>query len=172
MPPVTLRPLARTDAVELIAGHLASQQFHAPYLAPFTDLAGFEARFARQLIGANLHLVARIAASEQIIGAVSITEIVLGVFKSAYLGYYVLQNFARQGLMTEAVRQATHYAFTSLGLHRLEAAIQPENTASLALIRRLGFQKEGYSPRYLFINGAWQDCERWALLAEEESSFL
>ncbi len=60
---------------------------------------------------------------------------------------------------------ASRYAFSERGLHRLEAAIQPENTASIALIRRLGFRKEGFSPDYLFINEAWRDCERWALLA-------
>jgi ribosomal-protein-alanine N-acetyltransferase len=69
--------------------------------------------------------------------------------------------------MTEALRAAAAYAFGELGLHRLEANIQPDNAASLALARRVGFRKEGYSPRYLRIDGAWRDHERWALLADE-----
>jgi ribosomal-protein-alanine N-acetyltransferase len=53
-----------------------------------------------------------------------------------------------------------------LGLHRLEANIQPENLASIGLVRRLGFRREGMPPRYLRINGEWRDHERWALLAD------
>jgi ribosomal-protein-alanine N-acetyltransferase len=168
MPPkILIRPLARDDASELIAGHLASQSYHAPWAKPFTDAAGFEARYAKQVTGGYVILVARDAASHRIVGVVTISEIVLGVLQGGYLGYYGMAEFARRGLMTEAVRQAARYAFTELGLHRLEANIQPENTASIALVRRLGFRKEGFSPEYLFIDGAWRDCERWALLAWE-----
>jgi ribosomal-protein-alanine N-acetyltransferase len=70
------------------------------------------------------------------------------------------------GLMTEALRAAAGFAFSELGLHRLEENIQPENHASLALARRVGFQREGFSPRYLHIDGDWRDHERWALLAD------
>jgi [ribosomal protein S5]-alanine N-acetyltransferase len=69
--------------------------------------------------------------------------------------------------MTEAVRLATAHAFAALGLHRLEANIQPGNTRSIALVKRLGFRLEGFSPRYLFIDGEWRDHERWALLEDE-----
>jgi ribosomal-protein-alanine N-acetyltransferase len=75
-------------------------------------------------------------------------------------------SFARTGLMTEALRAAACYAFNDLGLHRLEANIQPDNLASIALVRRVGFKQEGFSPRYLRINGEWRDHERWALLAD------
>jgi ribosomal-protein-alanine N-acetyltransferase len=69
--------------------------------------------------------------------------------------------------MTEAVRQALAYAFDEVGLHRLEANIQPGNARSIALVRRLGFRLEGFSPRYLKIDGEWRDHERWAMLADE-----
>ena len=63
-------------------------------------------------------------------------------------------------------RRAVVVAFSKLGLHRLEANIQPENTASIALAKRVGFQKEGFSPRYLKIRGRWRDHERWAIVAD------
>ena len=104
--------------------------------------------------------------SYQIVGVINITEIVQASFQSAYLGYYGMAWSSRRGLMTEALNAAVRYAFGDLGLHRLEANIQPENTASIALVRRVGFKKEGFSPRYLRINGKWRDHERWALLAD------
>ena len=68
--------------------------------------------------------------------------------------------------MLAGLRAMVRHAFGPLGLHRLEANIQPGNTASLALARACGFQREGFSPRYLKIAGRWRDHERWALLAD------
>jgi ribosomal-protein-alanine N-acetyltransferase len=104
--------------------------------------------------------------SNQIVGVINLNEIVMGAFQSAYLGYYGMANFSRTGLMTDALRAAVGYAFNELGLHRLEANIQPDNLASIALVRRVGFKQEGFSPRYLRIDGEWRDHERWALLAD------
>ncbi|TMH47222.1 MAG: GNAT family N-acetyltransferase [Betaproteobacteria bacterium] len=69
--------------------------------------------------------------------------------------------------MTEGLSLVIKQAFGALRLHRLEANVQPSNRASLRLIRRLGFHREGFSPRYLKIRGRWRDHERWALLADE-----
>ncbi|MFC0697054.1 GNAT family N-acetyltransferase [Paraburkholderia humisilvae] len=163
---IQIHRVMRTDAAELIAGNLASQDYHSPWVTSFTDQTGFNNWFARSLTGPNVGLVAREAASNKVVGVVNINEIVAGAFQSAYLGYYGMLNFARTGLMTEALRAAIGFAFSELGLHRLEANIQPGNTASIALVRRLGFRQEGLSPRYLRINGEWRDHERWALLAD------
>lgn len=165
--PVILSRTSRGDAHELIAANIASRAYHAPWLAPFTDMVGFEEWFAKHVTGPNIGFLARDQETRAIVGVVNLSDIVMGVFKSAYLGYYGMAAFARRGLMTEAVRQALRYGFDELGLHRVEANIQPENAASIALVRRLGFRQEGFSPEYLFINGDWQDCARWALLARE-----
>ena len=154
------------DAADLIAANVASQAHHLPWVTSFTDQAGFDTWFARGRTGPNVGLVAREAASNQVVGIINLNEIVMGAFRSAYLGYYGMLTFARTGLMTEALRAAVNYAFNDLGLHRLEANIQPDNLASIALARRLGFKQEGFSPRYLRINGEWCDHERWALLAD------
>ncbi|OUL69094.1 GNAT family N-acetyltransferase [Paraburkholderia hospita] len=163
---IQLSRVTRADAVDLITANRANQQYHLPWVTSFTDQAGFDNWYARGLTGPKVSLVAREKFSGQIVGVVNINEIVAGAFQSAYLGYYGMSSFSRKGLMTEALRAATKYALDDLGLHRLEANIQPENQASIALVRRLGFQKEGFSPRYLHINGEWRDHERWALLAD------
>lgn len=166
MSAIQIHRVTRADAAELIAGNLASQDYHSPWVTSFSDQAGFERWFARTVTGPNISLVAREVVSNKVVGVVNISEIIAGSFQSAYLGYYGMLDSARTGSMTGALRAAVGYAFGELGLHRLEANIQPENTASIALVRRLGFKLEGLSPRYLRINGEWRDHERWALLAD------
>jgi len=104
---------------------------------------------------------------ECILGSISLNEIVRGSFRSAYLGYWIGEPHARHGYMTEGLQLALRHAFRRLRLHRLEANVCPENEPSLALLQRVGFRREGYSPRYLKIAGRWRDHERWAILAEE-----
>ena len=104
---------------------------------------------------------------EDLVGVVTVSEIVRGQFQNAYLGYYVFESFRRRGLMTAAVALVVTKAFRKLRLHRVEANIQPANVASIRLVRRLGFRKEGLSRRYLKINGKWRDHERWAVTREE-----
>ena len=111
-------------------------------------------------------LICRIA-DGAILGAVNINEIVRGPAQSAFLGYWIGVPHARQGYMTEALALALAHAFGPLGLHRVEANIMPKNRASIALVRRAGFRREGYSPGYLEIAGRWAGHERWALTVEE-----
>ena len=102
-----------------------------------------------------------------LLGAININEIVRCPSQSACLGYWIGAPYARQGYMTEALQLALRHAFRNLGLHRVEANIMPANHASIALVRRAGFRREGQSPRYLKIAGRWADHERWALLVED-----
>ena len=164
-----LGPVTPDDAEDLIRANQDSVAYHAPWVQAFTDRTGFDRWFAQTLTGAKIALVAREAGSGGVVGLVNLNEIVRFAFQSAYLGYYGMAAFAGSGLMTEAVRQAVAYGFNEVGLHRLEANIQPDNVRSIALVRRLGFRLEGFSPRYLKIDGEWRDHERWAILADEFS---
>jgi ribosomal-protein-alanine N-acetyltransferase len=104
--------------------------------------------------------------SDELAAVVNVSEIVHGAFRSAYLGYYAFTPHAGHGLMREGLMLVIDDVFRRLHLHRLEANVQPGNEASLGLVRRLGFRREGYSPRYLKVHGRWRDHERWAVLAD------
>ncbi|HEX2189159.1 MAG TPA: OsmC family peroxiredoxin [Longimicrobiaceae bacterium] len=102
-----------------------------------------------------------------IVGSASLSQVFRGNFRSCYLGYQGGAPFAGRGYMTEGVGLVLRHAFAALRLHRVEANVQPDNAASIALVRRLGFVREGYSRRYLKIGGRWRDHERWAILEED-----
>ena len=104
---------------------------------------------------------------KQICGVINLSEIVRGSFQSAYLGYYALSPHAGKGLMSAGLSLVIAQAFGELGLHRLEANIQPKNRRSIELVRRAGFRFEGLSRHYLKIAGRWRDHERWAVTAED-----
>ncbi len=165
MPNIQIDRVHISDAEALIDVNRKSRAFHAPWIAPFTDMDGFDAWYARTITGPNLGFVARERASGSIVGVVNISEIVWGAFRSGYLSYYGISGPSRKGFMTEAVDSVCKHAFAEIGLHRLEANIQPDNVASLALVRRAGFQREGFSEKYLKIAGEWRDHERWARLS-------
>jgi ribosomal-protein-alanine N-acetyltransferase len=168
-PRVTVQRLQRTDGDALIAANRENVTYHAPWVTPFTDAGGFDAHLAKLLTGSNVSLVGREPRTDDLVGVFNLNEIVMGVFRSAYLGYWGYARTGGRGLVTEALGQVARYAFDELGLHRIEANIQPANTRSVALVKRAGFHLEGFSPRYLFIAGAWRDHERWTLLADAEN---
>jgi len=108
-----------------------------------------------------------IADDGSLVGVINFTEIVMGAFRSSYVGYYAFSPHAGKGLMAAGLNLALRRAFGALDLHRVEANVQPTNAPSLALVRAVGFRLEGYSPRFLHINGAWRDHDRWAMTAED-----
>ena len=101
------------------------------------------------------------------IGCVALNNIILGAFRSCFLAYKMDKDLLRQGYASEAVLAVVELAFQGLNLHRIEANILPRNAASLALARKCGFQEEGLSPKYLCINGVWEDHIHMVRLNEE-----
>ncbi|MBV8460222.1 MAG: GNAT family N-acetyltransferase [Candidatus Eremiobacteraeota bacterium] len=93
----------------------------------------------------------------QVIGTANLSEFVRGPFQAAYLGYSVAKAREGQGLMHEALRLLIDFAFGELRLHRIMANHMPRNERSAALLRRLGFVREGLAREYLRINGVWED---------------
>jgi ribosomal-protein-alanine N-acetyltransferase len=164
---VTVRLVRAADGPELVAANLASIRFHEPWVYPCREAATFQA-YLRSCDGARkVGFLVRERASGRIAGVINLSEITRGALQSAYCGYYGIAGFAGRGLMREGLGLVLDQAFGRLGLHRVEANIQPGNAPSLALARRIGFRHEGFSPRYLKVGGEWRDHERWAILAEE-----
>lgn len=158
---VTLRHVTRADRNEFLALMRASEQLHDPWITPPRNSLSFDYYLSRVQREDHEGLLICLKASSRIVGTININNIVRGSFLSASLGYYVGEQFAGQGYMYEGLQLAKHYACRELGLHRLEANIQPQNKRSIALVKRCGFNFEGNSPDYLFINGQWRDHERW-----------
>jgi len=102
-----------------------------------------------------------------IVGVFTLSQIFRRGFQSAYLGYYAFEPFAGQGYMREGMRLVLRHIFRVMKLHRVEANVQPGNDRSVALAKKSGFRKEGFSPRYLKIAGRWRDHERWAMTLED-----
>src|SRR3954465_12367711 len=94
---------------------------------------------------------------QALVGGLTLANIRRGCAQAGSLGYWIGEPFARRGLMTGAVQALVPFSFGSLRLHRLEAACIPTNTASIKLLEKAGFVREGYARDYLCINGLWQD---------------
>ena len=163
---VLIRAPVAADRAAYMAAMRASRNLHRPWVAPASDDT-----FDRLLACVaderyEPRLVCR-AEDGAMAGFINLNEIVRGRFQNAYLGYAAMAPHAGKGYMSEGLELVLELAFTELGLHRLEANIQPANQPSIALVRRAGFVYEGFSERYLKIGGRWRDHERWAIRVEQ-----
>lgn len=104
-----------------------------------------------------------------LMGGLTLGRIQQGVAQTGTLGYWMGQSFAGQGVMSQAVNVVSSFAFDVLRLHRLEAACLPRNAASIRLLEKSGFTREGYLRQYLKIAGVWEDHLLFSLLAEDRA---
>ncbi|MEU8434439.1 GNAT family protein [Streptomyces sp. NPDC029216] len=166
-PRVGLRPFRAADGAEFTARVRESRALHEPWLFPPATVEDYEPYAARLAEGVSRagFLVCEVATGA-IAGFINVNNIVRGAFQCGALGYGAFAHAARRGLLGEGMDLLLAHALgPGLGLHRLEANIQPGNTASIALVRGRGFRLEGFSPAFLHVAGAWRDHERWAITA-------
>lgn len=156
----------QSDAEEFIAATQVSRSLHQPWLdAPDTPVR-FAAYLDRAAGDDQAAYLLRHHLCGALIGYVNVNNIVRGGFQSGFPGYCAFASHPGQGLMTRGLEAVLGLVFGELGLHRVEANIQPGNRRSIRLARRLGFEREGFSPGYLMVGGQWRAHERWALRAE------
>jgi len=166
MPAIVLRPPAPGDCDAFVAAMLASRDLHRPWITMPETRAAYAAYLERTAPGNFApYLVCR-AEDGAIAGFANLSQIIRGPLQQAFLSYGAVAGHTGRGYMTAALGLVLREAFVALGLHRLEANIQPGNEASRALARRCGFALEGFSPRYLKVGDRWCDHERWALTEE------
>jgi len=164
--PLTLEKPGLGRTVEFLQSVERSRKLHGHFVElPVTPT--MYRRYVQQKTGSTDigHFI--ITADDRLAGVININEISRGSSQSAQLGYYLFAPFQGHGLMKDALDRIIERAFLELGLHRLEANIQPDNIASLKLVDRAGFHREGFSPRFLLLHGQWRDHERWALTRED-----
>jgi ribosomal-protein-alanine N-acetyltransferase len=169
---VTLRTPQMTDYNEWAALRETSRAFLTPWEPtwPADDLTrgSFRRRIRRYAEDLRTDqgyafLIVR-NADGVLVGGLTLANIRRGVAQAASLGYWMGLPYVRSGYMTAGVRAVIPFAFTTLRLHRLEAACIPTNAGSIRLLEKTGFVREGYAREYLCINGIWQDHLLYARL--------
>ncbi len=145
---------------------VASKSLHHPWVQSM-DETGFDQYLVRAELPDVEALVVVRNDDLRLAGFVTFSQIFYGGLCSAACGYAAFAESAGRGFMSDGLSLAIRHAFSKLRLHRVEANIQPGNKRSRALAERCGFHLEGFSPRYLKINGRWRDHERWAITLED-----
>ncbi|HEX6877052.1 MAG TPA: GNAT family protein [Nocardioidaceae bacterium] len=171
---VGLRPLSIHDAEAWREVRGRNREWLTPWEAtvPPGDTsapASFRAmvRDLRRQARAGRALPFAVTIDDDFAGQLTVSNIVGGSARWAQIGYWVDQRQAGQGFIPTAVALAVDHCLFEVGLHRIEIAIRPENTASLRVVEKLGFHEYGYAPRYLHIDGAWRDHRLFALTVED-----
>ena len=174
---VVLRGPVLADYAEWAALREQSRDFLTPWEPTWPDddltRAAFRRRirrYAEDLRADQSYAFVIIRSSDNaLVGGLTLANIRRGVSQAASLGYWMGKPYVRQGYMTAAVRTVIAFAFSTLRLHRLEAACIPTNNASIRLLEKTGFVREGYARDYLCINGIWQDHLLYGRLKDAKS---
>ena len=162
-----LRKPTGHDGREFVDAVLRHREHLEPYVYAAESMSAYRSWLALgDRVDVEQFLVCR-REDDAIVGFVNLNNMTGGALQSAALGWASFAGDRPKGHLTEGVEMAMEVAFTQLRLHRLEANIQPANERSRQLAIRCGFRQEGFSPRYLQIDGEWRDHERWALLQED-----
>ena len=173
-PQVVLRMGDPTDWRKWCDVRSASRDFLTPWepswpsnALTFTYYCGLLRRYGREWRkgeGYNFHIFLKDDAGREgtLIGGISLSSVERGIAQVGTLGYWMGEAYAGKGYMREASALVCAFAFDTLQLHRLQASCLPHNEPSINLLRRLGFEEEGYAKAYLQINGVWEDHLLWA----------
>jgi [ribosomal protein S5]-alanine N-acetyltransferase len=169
---ITIRPIKARDAkqleMELMRNRAWLRKWEATAPQTFVSFdtkAGIRNLLSHAKVGAGLPFA--IEYDGEFVGQLNVSGIVYGSLSSAQLGYWVAERVAGQGVTPTAVALATDYCLHTMGLHRMEICIRPENASSLRIVEKLGFRYEGLRRRYIHINGDWRDHFAYALTQEE-----
>lgn len=172
-PRVQLRVLTTRDAADLLELHMRNREYWRRS-GPRREDAWFTLDSQRRRLEDESRdradgraLAFGIFADDRLAGRLTLANIVRGAFCNAYLGYAVDETHAGRGIATAALGPAIDIAFAD-GLHRVQAAVSPDNLASRRALQKVGLRREGLALRYyLLLDGRWADQELWAITVED-----
>jgi ribosomal-protein-alanine N-acetyltransferase len=164
---VTIRRPNLRDEEPFLAAVRRSTRLHRPWVSPPSTPKAFLTYLARASSDSHSGFLVIHGHTLELVGVINLNNVIRGAFQNAFLGYYGFAPLSRQGLMSEGMLLVLAHAFRAMKLHRVEANIQPGNHPSIALVRKFGFVREGFSRRYLKVGGRWKDHQRWALRVED-----
>ncbi|GAA1562213.1 GNAT family protein [Dactylosporangium maewongense] len=177
--PVTLRPYRRADARLWAEVRRANEQWLSKWEpTPYGTWHDLNSPAAFRAVHADLRRAARTGSAmpfavcyeDQLVGQLTLGNIVRRAFCSGYAGYWVDSRHAGKGITPTALALAVDHAFSVGGLHRIEVNIRPDNLASRRVVEKLGFRQEAYHHRYLHIDGDWRDHLGYAMTTEDVST--
>jgi len=170
---IGLRPIKQRDAREWRAVRARNADWLRPWEATTPDPSrevpptyGVMVRRLRAEASQGRVMPFVITYRDRLVGQLTVGSITWGSLRGAHIGYWIDREFAGRGITPTAVALATDHCF-SIGLHRIEVNIRPENVASRRVAEKLGFRPEGLRPSYLHIDGDWRDHLAFALTGEE-----
>lgn len=160
---IELRPIGYRDKRWWMDAQRENADWLKPWEATYPDGNGTPPRFRRMVRAFKKD--ARLGRSEsylilsdsQPVGFIALGGISYGPARMAYIGYWIVEKFANQGIVTRAVALLTEHAFVELRLHRIEINVRPENQPSIRVAMKSGYELEGKRSQYLHIDGAWRD---------------
>ncbi|MFP5334097.1 MAG: GNAT family N-acetyltransferase [Actinomycetes bacterium] len=170
---VVLRPLRRRDARAWRRVRAENADWLRPWEAtspvpdaPFPSFGQLRRELARQARDGR-SLPFALEHRGRLAGQVTVGGIMWGSLRSGHIGYWIDRRLAGQGITPRAVAMVTDHCFFTVGLHRLEVNVRPENTASLRVVAKLGLREEGLRRAYLHIDGDWRDHRSFAVTVDE-----
>jgi [ribosomal protein S5]-alanine N-acetyltransferase len=175
---IYLRLVTPDDAGAMLDLLQRNREFFRPY-EPRRPSEQWTVAAQRELLGSSAERNAQeleygfglfLRDGDILIGRVNLSNIVRRAFQNAYLGYFLDQSYNGRGFMTTGVSAVVDFALGPGRLHRVQAAVMPENRASIRVVEKAGFRLEGFAPHYLRINGAWRDHNLYAVTTEDRTS--
>ncbi len=177
---VGVRPLRLRDASAWSEARNANEEWLAPWEGrqPGLPLATWEERHTPAVFASMIRVLRREAKGGRclpfgvtydgdLVGQITVANVVRGAFQSAAVGYWVDGRLAGNGIIPTALALVVDHCLTEVGLHRIEANVRPENGPSRRVVEKLGFRQEGLHPRFLHIDGDWRDHLSFAVTAED-----
>ena len=178
--PVTLRPMRVSDEPAWASIRRHGFEWFSPWdstrppdaIEPARSFAGQVREFARRarrglMLPWGVEYAPTPGGKPVFCGQVTVSGIQYGAACWAQVGYWIDPRWAGRGIIPLAVAMAADYCFQTLHLHRVEAAVCPDNVKSLAVVRKLGFRDLGIQADYMHVRGIWRDHRIFALVAED-----